>query len=302
MANEEIIHLIGKIRDRYNQIQDPTGTIVRIEVDLLRADIRELYEKISLLTQSQPPIISQQPQYSKPEMRKEESPLKVDTVSESEFTPGPASEVFPPPQHVEESFSPDPLLKRYAPETTSPSPKVPEPEPEIISPTLIPEPISQEETLIETATHAPAQTPLQPPPTEPSPWLHVHEVSTPVHSTLDLFGAATPTLADKFRGEKRSINEKLNMETTADRSIGSKLRLKITDLRSAIGINDRFIFINELFEGDMRNYDDMLGRLNTCASLQEALEVFNYTKTSQGWSDELISVERLLDFIHRRYA
>lgn len=292
MSNDEIIRLIGKIRERYDQVQDPSGNIVSIEIDMLRADIRELYEKISLLTQAKPHAAIPQSQITEPEISEEEVPLMAEPVSETEFTSEPASEVFLEQQVAEGSFSLD----------STPSSIVTGGKQEIISPVPIFVPISEIETPKEAVPPVLAQTPVQSPASGLNIEMNKQENTAPLHSTLDLFGAPTQTMADKFRGEKRSINEKLNLETTADKSIGSKLRLKITDLRSAIGINDRFIFINELFEGDMRIYDDMLGRLNTCASLQEALEVFNHAKALQEWPDELSSVERLLDFILRRYS
>lgn len=293
MSNDEIILLIGKIRERYDKVYEPSGNIVRIEVDLLQADIRELYEKTALLSQ----VSGSQRHFPEPEMVEEEGPGIVDNFPEAGFVVDAAIEVQPEQEVVEESFFQESFPGKDAGETLVSSPAIQEPKLDIFSPDPIPEPVFEKAAPKENiAPSEPQQV------REPAPALHNHETTTAVHSTFDLFGAPATTLADKFRDEKRSINDKLNHETAADKSIGSRLRLKIADLRSAIGINDRFIFINELFEGDMRTYDDMLHRLNTCASLQEAIVVFNNAKDAQGWSDELNSVERLLDFIHRRYA
>lgn len=302
MSNDEIIRLIAKIRDRYNQMHESSGDIARIEVDLLQADIRELYERISLLRLPQPGGFVPESEKSQPEIRVEETPPMVETVSESESTPGPLSQEHQEPQAPEASlseasFSAEPLGMDEGEEHV-PAPPVPAPAPTVYAQVPVPEPDIEIETPGQ-VVH-PEMQPKQVQNSDITP--QIHETHTPVHSTLDLFGAPSQTLADKFRNEKRSISEKFGVETSADKSLGSKLRLKITDLHSAIGINDRFIFINELFEGDMRMYDEMLGRLNTCNSLEQALEVFNHAKSTQGWSDELSSVERLLDFIHRRYA
>ncbi len=302
MSNDEIIRLIAKIRDRYDQIHEPSANIARIEVDLLLADIRELYERISLIRLPQPGGFMPQPEKSQPEIRVEETRPVVETVSESEFTPGPVSQEHKEPQAPEASLSEASFsaeLRGMAEgEEFVPVPSVPEPVPAVYVQVPVPEPNIEIQTP-EQVVHPEVQ-PKQVQNSDIAP--HMHETHTPVHSTLDLFGTPSQTLADKFRNEKRSISEKFGVETSGDKSLGSKLRLKITDLHSAIGINDRFIFINELFEGDMRMYDDMLGRLNTCNSFEQALEVFNHAKSMQGWSAELSSVERLLDFIHRRYA
>ena len=301
MLNDEIIHLIGKIRERYDLVYESSDHNVRIEVDLLRADIRELYEKISLLTRSKPPAADLMPPPSNPEIRTEIMPLMVEPVSESEFSSGTESGAFTEHQVTEESFLPNPKLNMDTVDTIALSTIFPESTPEILSPSTNPPRIIEIETTKLPAPPIFTQTPVPSPASKPAPAGHVYENTTQVHSTLDLFGAPASTLADKFRNENRSINEKLNLEITTDKSLGSKLRLKITDLHASIGINDRFIFINELFEGDMRMYDDMLVRLNTCTSLQEAIDVYNQDKALQGWSDQLNSVERLLDFIHRRY-
>ena len=302
MYNDEIKSLIGKIRERYDHIQDPSGRIVRIEVDLLQADIRELYEKTAALIQTMPSVVPSESQFSKPDIP-EKSQMKVETVSEPEFIAEPALEAHSEQHVAEKSVIREPVTQHDFLEMVAPSPVIQEKMEDVFTPPPFPDPVPEALPPKEVVPPAVKQTPeYQVSEQSAAPAVHIHETTSPVHSTLDLFGAPTTTLADKFRDEKRSINEKLNLETSGDKSIGSRLRLKITDLRSAIGINDRFIFINELFEGDMRMYDDMLGRLNTCTTLQEAIAVFDNTKIAQGWSDELNSVERLLDFIHRRFA
>jgi hypothetical protein len=302
MSNDEIARLIGKIRERYDQVQEPSGKIVRIELDLLLADIRELYERIGSLNYALAPVGLPHAQFSGPEIVEEESPASVEPVAETKFEPGPAIEESPGTQVAEESLPPELTQKMFIPDPVPLSPIIPEESQKVHSPDPIPDPVLELEIPPENVSPIVQEIPVQKQEREGDPSVYSHETMPPVHSTLDLFGAPTATLADKFRDEKRPLNERMNLENSSDKSIGSKLRLKIADLRSAIGINDRFIFINELFEGDMRLYDDMLGRLNTCASLQEAIAVFENSKAQQGWSGELSSVERLLDFIHRRYA
>ncbi|MBE0667429.1 MAG: hypothetical protein IH593_07100, partial [Bacteroidales bacterium] len=49
----------------------------------------------------------------------------------------------------------------------------------------------------------------------------------------------------------------------------------IADIAAAIGINDRFYFIRELFSGDNKAYHDTISRLNSAASLGEAMRILD---------------------------
>ena len=49
----------------------------------------------------------------------------------------------------------------------------------------------------------------------------------------------------------------------------------ISDIGAAIGINDKFYFIRELFSGDSRAYQDTIRRLNGAVSLGEAMKILD---------------------------
>jgi uncharacterized protein YbjQ (UPF0145 family) len=83
-----------------------------------------------------------------------------------------------------------------------------------------------------------------------------------------------PILADKF-----STTDTIGEKTTSvrqDEAITSALHNKpISDIGAAIGINDKFYFIRELFSGDSRAYQDTIKRLNSSASLGEAMKILD---------------------------
>jgi hypothetical protein len=83
-----------------------------------------------------------------------------------------------------------------------------------------------------------------------------------------------PILADKFSaGEK--IGEKAS-SVKQDEVITSAMHNKpISDIGAAIGINDKFYFIRELFSGDTRAYQETIKRLNSSASLGEAMKILD---------------------------
>jgi len=85
---------------------------------------------------------------------------------------------------------------------------------------------------------------------------------------------ARAILADKFSAAD-TIGEKATA-VRQDEAITSALHSKpISDIGAAIGINDKFYFIRELFSGDTRAYHDTIKRLNTSASLGEAMKILD---------------------------
>jgi hypothetical protein len=85
---------------------------------------------------------------------------------------------------------------------------------------------------------------------------------------------AKAILADKFSAAD-TIGEKATA-VRQDEVITSALHNKpISNIGEAIGINDKFYFIRELFSGDTRAYQDTIKRLNTSASLGEAMKILD---------------------------
>jgi hypothetical protein len=83
-----------------------------------------------------------------------------------------------------------------------------------------------------------------------------------------------PILADKFSAAD-TIGKKAT-SVKQDEVITSVMHNKpISDIGAAIGINDKFYFIRELFSGDSRAYQDTIKRLNSSASLGEAMKILD---------------------------
>jgi hypothetical protein len=83
-----------------------------------------------------------------------------------------------------------------------------------------------------------------------------------------------PILADKFSAAE-TIGKKAS-SVKQDDVITSVMHNKpISDIGAAIGINDKFYFIRELFSGDTRAYQDTIKRLNSSVSLGEAMKILD---------------------------
>jgi hypothetical protein len=97
---------------------------------------------------------------------------------------------------------------------------------------------------------------------------------TPEVKTETAAEKGKPILADKFNAAETIGKKALSVKQ--DEVIASVMHNKpISDIGTAIGINDKFYFIRELFSGDTRAYQDTIKRLNSSASLGEAMRILD---------------------------
>ncbi len=151
------------------------------------------------------------------------------------------------------------------------------------------------EKTVETETSVLFETETKP--ENPETIIKENPVSTGV--TMDLFGE---TVADKIvpatdKTVADSISEKIIEESVAD-VINKTI---ISDLKAAIGINEKFFFINELFDGNMKDYNETIDKLNNCSGKDEALAFFIELEAKYQWKDDNEAVVQLKELIGRRY-
>lgn len=78
--------------------------------------------------------------------------------------------------------------------------------------------------------------------------------------------------------------------------------LNLNDIKSAIGINDKFQIANELFEGNMQEYEVAIQQFNSSENIESAMVYFNSLKQLYNWDLEYDTVKRLLNLVERRYS
>lgn len=116
----------------------------------------------------------------------------------------------------------------------------------------------------------------------------------------DLF-TAHPTIADKFKDEKKSLNEVLS-DTKSDKSLAAKMKENpIKDLKAAIGINEKFKLINQLFEGNLQKYNESVSKLNGFSSFEEAEKYISFLKAEYNWEETNEVYAGLCELVTRRY-
>ena len=104
-------------------------------------------------------------------------------------------------------------------------------------------------------------------------------------------------IADKFNHLSNRFNEQLG-SMKSDDDISDILKTKpLTNLSEAIGVNDKFQFIREIFDGNKDAYIQAISRLDHAESLKDARAVImSYT----GDSNENKAVKQLLNLVKRK--
>ena len=109
----------------------------------------------------------------------------------------------------------------------------------------------------------------------------------------------SPIFADKFSNMSARINEQLSSRKGDDDITGRIKSKHIHSLKEAIGVNDRFYFIREIFNGDKDIYDQAIARLENVQSESDVKTVISgYT----GIDAESEAFNQLLDIVKRKLS
>lgn len=105
-----------------------------------------------------------------------------------------------------------------------------------------------------------------------------------------LVAQQTTSLNDRLRQDQQGVSERFG-------------DMPVKDLRQAIGINDKFRFIQELFRGDVDTYERSVKTINEFQTLQEAeYWIERELKIRQGWEDDNIIVRQFYNLVRKRFS
>lgn len=124
----------------------------------------------------------------------------------------------------------------------------------------------------------------------------VHHSSPPKKEKAPL-----PEFNTLFAKASESLNEKLKEEKV---EVAVALQTApIRDLKKAIGINDRFLFVNELFRGDENMYERSIKTINAFSIYPEAeYWIQRELKVKLSWPDNSETVKLFDQLVRRRFA
>ena len=98
----------------------------------------------------------------------------------------------------------------------------------------------------------------------------------------------TETLGESFVQEDRSLAAKLQQNP-------------VRDLKSVIGINDKFLFVNELFGGSMEKYNKSIENLNDLKTMNGAMIYLNELKIELQWNSSNEAYQKLAELVRRKF-
>lgn len=128
---------------------------------------------------------------------------------------------------------------------------------------------------------------------------HVEEVPGLFHQVPQI--TRPKDINENVPTSPESINEKLKENKP---ELAEKLKEEpIKDLKKGIGINDRFLFINELFRGDEAMYERSIKTINNFSILAEAeYWIRRELKIKIGWKDSDPFVKQFDQLVRRRFS
>lgn len=121
--------------------------------------------------------------------------------------------------------------------------------------------------------------------------------------------AEAPTLPVRERVElhhvigeqKESLNDRLKEQRTEVAHLLKETPVK--DLRKAIGINDRFVFVRELFRGDEAMYERSIKTINNFNIHSEAeYWITRELKLKLAWNEDHETVRHFNQLVRRRFS
>ncbi|MCW3083944.1 MAG: hypothetical protein JWP12_1310 [Bacteroidetes bacterium] len=289
---KEITTLINSIKEYSDSIRDKEN-IPQLELELLLHKVEKLHQKSIVLNYLN--SVEEETAVTKP----------VET---------PEKTVVPPVVEPPKTEAPKEEKITEKPEEKAPEKETPKAEPK--AETVEEKPVKteepKEEPKVETAvTETPkpevvkTETPVETPkaevkPEEPKKEIPKPEVKQEVKpedkKPVDLFGSEIPVV-EKPKAEKKPEKKEEKLPT-----LNKIQKPPVSDIRAAIGINDKFQFANELFAGEMKEYDIAIQQLNSAETMESASEYFRSLEQLYGWDPESETVKRLYDLVDRRYT
>lgn len=126
---------------------------------------------------------------------------------------------------------------------------------------------------------------------KPQPPYNNAAANNPAKELNEVIAENKPSLNDRLKREKVELATKLNESVS------------VRDLAKAIGINDKFLFINELFRGDRNMYERSIKTINDCSDSNEAAYwMERELKIKLGWQDDNDAVQQFYQLVKKRFS
>lgn len=289
IIHQQLILSTERVRDLHRSMQAHSAAIPAAEMDAFLAEIRKTYElalqlhyqnAVQLLNEMQHTYV---PPVSQP------APAKVN--------PAPVAET-PAPKPVPTE------TKKVEEKPVQPVAKTPIAEEKV-------SPRKEEHNEISVRKEEISEIPVQiPSPANMSMDKLMADISKAENNEKTPSKKGNTDLNERFEPSATIAHKFEELETLADRIASSQTasslseqlhRVPVKDLKVAIGLNEKFQFINQLFNGDSQKYNTAIDFLNTCGSASKAQDYMKTAATEFNWEKHPAPAEIFMDIVERRY-
>jgi len=261
---KEVLQLLNELTFLINNLPENGFESASIEQDLIKETMRKLYLKFLVIPQATATSESTNEQEPKKEISLPKNALKI-----------PIAEQISMAAQIQSVMAGSQLQQSEIPVEIISS--ISNAETEMISKT------DDVSATTHHSTHSIEANPVHPITVDTPPLTEVvkQESKAIEHKTIEeriqqLRAAALyeepATLANKYAATD-TIGDKITRSRT-EKSLSEKLQQQpLGDLKQSIGINERFSFINELFEGNQQFYHQCIDQLNSLQAYEEAEKI-----------------------------
>lgn len=120
------------------------------------------------------------------------------------------------------------------------------------------------------------------------------------NSDLHEMFASSPSIAHKFE-DHETLADRIALNQSSHSVSDHLHKVPVKDLKAAIGLNEKFQFINQLFNGDSQKYNASVEHLNTCGSSNKAQEFMKTISLDYNWEKQPSVASLFMDIVERRY-
>ncbi|MEI6884778.1 MAG: hypothetical protein WCO02_09835 [Bacteroidota bacterium] len=273
IITRELQILLEAINEQYEIIKEYENFIPQIEFDMIMENVRKLYETFHRLQRLNDPLLFVEKKLAGPKEIRKPSPLpESGTEPLRKLVPEPVPESLREP--VPE------ILHELVPESLR------EPVPEILSEPF-PEPPVPPKPFVSADTSTPVKESRPIIPLKPPVKREPEVKPKPVTGELELFAAEEPVF-------------NIRLKEAREKSLGPKLSGH-ESFKASIGINDKFMFINELFDGNLREYNESIETLGGFKTLPQAQEYLDLLRRRYNWNSSLPAFRKIKEKVENRF-
>ncbi|MFA6200108.1 MAG: hypothetical protein WC679_06885 [Bacteroidales bacterium] len=299
--------------NKVSEIVVSSDKVSQLDLDVLLEKLRNTYNIVLSFEEVEKEIIITKPVIVKEEEKEEikeevvvanEEPIVEKIIEQEEVVEVNEEPVIEQEQESEEVFVEEESVPEggdkeeeiFVEEESAPVEEEPEvseePIEEIIEPEILFEPEIKEEPIVEDIPLI-VEEPKEKPRETPSVLKYLNEQ---MPKTND---ASQRTVAERYEQQKSIFDNIANVPVQED--VSTHLKPHNVDLRIAIGVNEKFMFINDLFSGNLREYTDFIQKLNDVQTSEKAIEILMKTKDEKRWVPNSLSFTTLKEIMIKKF-